>query len=131
MENNDKQVATSNPKRKENSNRDDYRFGQYMTPEWEQRHAELVEEENASILPKEQYKDNGTVRFVHVSFRRFEKTAEDRAVVKKAKRSHRAECRKYGVNHKKQINVTINDVLEAEKHLGKKFNVIAKKENKK
>lgn len=106
----------------------DFNLKEYLaSPEYEKMRSALSVEINKHCLKIEKYVDkDGKERFVTESFRRFQKSAEEKEIAKAAKLKHKAECRKYGVNPKKQINVTINDILKATENLSKKFKVVTK-----
>ena len=105
MENIVQKKSATSKKSKEYVAKEEYIWGQYMTPEWEVKHAQIQKEINENTLPS------------GLSFARFAKTQEEREEIKKAVLSHRAECRKYGVNHKKFINVSPE---QKEKYFAKK-----------
>jgi hypothetical protein len=111
-------------KKKERDQREAYRPGHYMTPEWEKNHADIVREINHDVLPSETIEVNGKLQSVTVSTRRFQKTEEERAAVKHAIKQHKADCKKYKVNRKKQMNVTIEDIVAVRETLSKKYKVV-------
>jgi hypothetical protein len=114
----------SNFKKRERQPQEEYKPGHYMTPEWEKRHEELLRDINANNLPMVPYKNEHDAEVTAtISFRRFAKTDEERAEIKSHIRRHSAELRKYGINPKRQMNVTIDDILNVQERLGKRFKV--------
>jgi len=72
--------------------------GYYGSPEW-QRNNEIIKKEiNKNKIPP------------GLSFERFKKTKEEKEKVKKAKLKHKAELRRHGIDPKKQMNLTLDNI---------------------
>ena len=95
----------------DNRNRQSNEVVLYGSAEWEKRHLALVAEVNESVIKGNRSHD------------RFQQTPEEKAELKKIKKSHVKELRKYGVDPKKQLNVIIDDVIAYKERLAKKFKV--------
>lgn len=72
--------------------------GYYGTPEWQRNNKILQKEINKNVIPP------------GLSFERFKKTKEEKEKVKIAKLKHKAEMRRYGIDPKKQLNLTADDI---------------------
>lgn len=83
----------------------------YGSPEWEKRNLALQIEINSQVIKKPH------------SAEFYAKTAEEKRALKNAKKDHRKGLRKYGLNHRKHMNVAIDDILAYKERLGKKYNV--------